>query len=351
MGLKDFFKSIAASPALLPHIIRIPDENTDVHEGKADIFEPQQHYFTVRINEMFLSESRKWFSEIEPMVVCLTSYTYGSQEIDNPFIVGRSLLKNKMENIPEGMLFYDTRVAGIHPYSGGRLIVNIVLCQAVTKDYLANTLEFMEKITGILNDNIPVLMGSYAKIANVVISSIDKLFDSKAVQPLFGFRQEFDRDSNDKVAPGYYVMIDKSEENWKPENFFIKENRLFYGKDLASAKPFRNDEYVSFSITRSDRRTDERTLPVWQSYNNILDEMTNVSEISEEHKNKIKNMLRVLNIELKQSADLTEPQARDLIQKFEEEVKNSIAPKYNWSAEKKKSKDFWDEMDDKINEI
>ncbi|MBK8549948.1 MAG: hypothetical protein IPL53_02370 [Ignavibacteria bacterium] len=82
-------------------------------------------------------------------------------------------------------------------------------------------------------------------------------------------------------------MINQKKD-WKPENFFIKENRLFYGKDLASAKPFRNDEYVSFSITRSDSRSDETILPIYKSYNSILDEMANASEISQELKDRIK---------------------------------------------------------------
>jgi hypothetical protein len=347
MSLKDLFKSLAGSPALLPNLIHIPNNNTDDPGGLEGLFEPQQHYFTVRVNEMFLSEKRKWLREIEPMVVCLTSYIYGEQEIDNPFIVGRNLLDTKMQNVPEGMVFSNTRVAGIHPYSGGRLVVSIVLCQAVTKDYLAGSLEFIEKISGVFSENITALMGNYLKIANVVIGGIDKLLDSKAVQPLFGFRLEFDPDANDKFAPGYYVMLDKSEDQWNPAEFFVKDNRLYYGNDAATAKVFRKDEYVLFSVTKSDERGDEKLLPFYQSYKKILDELK-VNEVSQELKDKIKAMLRVLNIEMHSSPDLTEKDARKKIEKFVDSISKMIDPKFNFGAVKKVQPDFWNTIDAKI---
>ncbi len=347
MGLKDLFKSWASSPAVLPHLKRIPNNNTDDPESLDGLFEPQQHYFTVRVNEMFLSDKRKWFKEIEPMVFCLTTYIYGDQEIDNPFIVGRNLLQTKLQNDAEGMVFNDTRVAGIHPYAGGRLVVSIALCQAVTKDYLTNSLEFIEKISGVFSANITSLIGNYLKIANVVIDGIDGLLDTKAVQPLFGFRLEFDKDANDRFAPAYYVMLDKSGEEWDATKFFVKENRLHYGNDVATAIPFRQDEYVLFSVTKSDERGDIKLLPVYQSYKKILDELK-VKEVSQEHKDKIKDMLRVLNIEMQSSPDLTEGQAQKLIDKYIEDVSKMIDPKFNFGAGEKKVPDVWSKLDAKI---
>ena len=350
MGLKDLFKSLASSPTVLPYLLHIPNGNTDDPEGLAGEFEPQQHYFTVRVNEMFLSEKRKWMKEIEPMVVCLTSYVYGEQEIDNPFIVGRSLIETKMQNIPDGMVFHDTRVAGIHPFSGGRLIVSIALCHSVTKDYLSDSLEFIEKVSGVFNENITSLIGNYTKIANVVIGGIDKLFDSNAVKPLFGFRKEFDQDANDHFSPGYYVMIDKSDAKWNAADFFVKGNRLFYGGNVDTAKEFRQDEYVLFSVTRSDERSDTKLLPVYQSYKKILD-VLKVNEVTQDTKDKVKDMLRVLNIEMQQSPDLTQPQAKKLIEKYIDDVGKMIEPKFNWGVKSVVKNDFWSDMDAKIMKI
>ncbi len=347
MGLKDFFKSLASSKAGLPFFIHIPNANIDDNAGLEGVFEPKQHYFTVRVNEMFLSQKRKWFREIEPSVICLSSYIYGEQEIDNPFVVGRTLIESKMQNVSEGLVFNDTRIAGIHPYAGGRLTLCMVLCQAVTKNYLADTLEFIEKVTGVFNENIRALTANYLKIANVVIGGIDKLMDAKMIEPLFGFRMEFDRDANDKFSPGYYAMIDKSEKSWNQSDFYVRQNRLFYGSSPDKLKPFREDEYMLFSVTRSDTRSDINLLPVWQSYKKILD-MLKVSEVTQEQKDKIKGMLRILNIELRQSPDLAEPQARMLINQYIDEVGKMMEPKFNWGAAPPRSSDYWATMDNKI---
>lgn len=352
MALKDLFKSLAGSPASLPNLFHIPVVNIDKREELDGVFEPNQHYFTVRVNEMFLSQSRKWFKEIEPMVVCVTSYIYGEQEIDNPFIAGRNLIDTKMQNVPDGMIFQDTRVAGIHPFVGGRLVVSIALCQSQTKDYLADSLEFIEKISGVFSESITSLIGNYTKIANVVIGGIDKLLDSKAVQPLFGFRMEFDRDANDRFAPGYFVMIDKSNIKWDPNKFFVKGNRLYYGNDEASSKSFREDEYVLFSVTKSDSRSDVQLLPVYQSFKKIVDYLK-VNEVSQAMKDKVKEMLRVLNIEMRSSPDLTDSHAKKLIAVYIEKVGDLIEPKFNFGAppQYKHEQDYWDLMDKKIEEL
>lgn len=350
MGLRDLFESWASSPTMLPHLKRIPNSNTDDPEGLEGLFEPQQHYFTVRVNEMFLSDQRKWMREIEPMVFCLSTYIYGEQEIDNPFIVGRNLLKTNMEGTSEGMVFHDTRVAGIHPYSGGRLVVSIALCQATTKDYLADSLGFIENVSRIFNANITSLIGNYLQIAKVVIDGIDNLLDSKAVEPLFGFRLEFDRDANDQFSPGYFVMIDKSGKEWDENKFFVKDNRLLYGASVATAKPFRQDEYVLFSVTKSNERGDIKILPVYQSYKKILEELK-VKEVTQDKKDKIKDMLRVLNIEMQMSPDLTEPQALSLFEKYINDVSKMIEPKFNFGASEKTTPNEWDKLDAKISTL
>jgi len=120
----------------------------------------------------------------------------------------------------------------------------------------------------------------------------------------------------------YYLMIDKSAKGLDFEKFFVKNNRLCYGQDMGSALPYvdvqnlAKSEYVLFSITKSDTRSDFKTLPVYQSYNKILEELKAAPEVSTDHKEKIKGKLRVLNIEMRQSPDLTETEAKTLMEKF-----------------------------------
>jgi len=360
MGLKQFFKDLAASPTVLPYLVEIKDShvlNGQAEDSDLGKLNPGQHYFTVKVNEMFLSQQRQWFIEIEPMVICLTSYQYGPGEIDNPFIVGSNLLNSKIQNVPPGMVFRDTRVAGIHPFSGGRFVLGIVLCQSQSGNLLKDAIGFIEKVSGLLSDNIKALVGSYAAMASTIIGGIDNLLNSKQVEPLFGFRKEFDADSKEGFSGGYYLMIDKSAKGLDFEKFFVKNNRLCYGQDMDSALPYvdvqnlAKSEYVLFSITKSDTRSDFKTLPVYQSYNKILEELKAAPEVSTDHKEKIKGKLRVLNIEMRQSPDLTETEAKTLMEKFVKEVSELIDPKYNFGLAPVLAEDDWSKLDKSISNL
>ena len=349
MGLKQFFNNLASTPTVVPQIIRIPNNNTGEEDELKVLFEPEKHYFTVRVNEMYLQSKRKWFQEIEPTVLCITSYIYGGQEIENPFIVGRNLLEANMKETADGMLFKNTRVAGVHPYEGGRMVVSMVLCKSVIKDYLSQSLEFIQNVSGVFSENITSLIGNYMKVAKIVIGGVDKLLDSKELDPLFGFRMEFDRDAEDKFSPGYFVIV-KSQQQYDASKFYLKDKRLFFGNSADTAEPFTQEEYILFSITCSDERSDLTTLPFYNSYQLILDQLKE-NEISQDLKDKIKNMLRILNIEMHQSPDLTEPQAKVLIQKYINEVTELIEPKFNFGASKSIKKDFWDQIDSQIEKM
>ena len=83
------------------------------------VFQSDQHYFQVRINEMYLKYSRNWFSRYDPMVFVVSEFTYDKKAEAVPFVVGQQMMEKFEKNTPTGMIFSDTRVAGVHPYRGG----------------------------------------------------------------------------------------------------------------------------------------------------------------------------------------------------------------------------------------
>src|SRR3954470_8645453 len=239
MCMNDFFKKLISSPAILPHYFKIPNQNTPEAASLEGSFETRKHYFSLRVNEMYLKESRKWFSQIEPMVISITEYMYNQQFVSNPFVVGSTLLKDKMKGEGEGMIFRDTRVAGLHPYAGGRFIINIALFRNETENYLNKTMKFLESVTSVFNDNIAGMLKSFSKVSDVIVTGIEELVNTDKTKPLFGIRKEFDPDAGEAFEPGYYVVIDKSNNNWNAADFSVdKNNRLLYNN-----QPFREDEY------------------------------------------------------------------------------------------------------------
>lgn len=342
--MNDFFRKLISTPAVLPHYFKIPNENTADPASLEGTFETRNHYFSLRVNEMYLKESRKWFSRIEPMVISITEYMYNQQFISNPFVVGSTLLKDKMKGEGEGMIFRDTRVAGLHPYAGGRFIINIALFQNETENYLKKTMKFLESVSGVFNDNIAGMLRNFTRVSDVIVNGIEELINTDKTKPLFGIRKEFDPDAGEAFAPGYYVMIDKSNNNWNAADFSVdKTNRLIYNN-----QPFREDEYILFSITKTTERNDYMALPVYKKYDEILAHAQGLPEISENEKIKIKEMLRVLNFEMVRSSDLTTQDASRLMEKFFEELKKVIDRKFNFAAGKQPRSNPESEMDAKI---
>src|SRR3954454_15898871 len=126
---KNLWKAIKASPRQLPSTVAIPADHVTAQGTNREKFEADKHYFQVRVNEMFLTEQRKWLTDIDPMVFVVSEFTYDKATQTVPFLVGPMLLEKFSAKVPKGMIFNDTRVAGLHPYRGGRLSLTVVLGQ------------------------------------------------------------------------------------------------------------------------------------------------------------------------------------------------------------------------------
>src|SRR5262245_55214215 len=106
--------------------VAIPPSRTD----KPDVgeFQPGRHYFVVRVNEMFLAYDREWLRTYLPMVTVVSEFQYSREKQSVPFVVGPSILEKYGMALPNtGLVISNTRVAGIHPFQGGRLNLAVVL--------------------------------------------------------------------------------------------------------------------------------------------------------------------------------------------------------------------------------
>lgn len=352
MGLRNFFKSLAQKETMLPDYFKIPDANTGYQANPGNAFTLMEHYFTVTLNEMYLDTERKWWTAHEPMVFSITEYNYGVQRVETPAVVGTDSIKAKMKNTPRGMIFQDVRLAGINPYSGGPVVINIALYRSQTANYLTSSLNFLEKLAGIFQSNMAAVIKNVVKISGVIIEGIDALVDNKTVDPVFGWSLHLDPDGGPGAAaitPGYYVMIGKSAHNWEPHHFYVKNNKLFYGQDSNSAVEFREGDYILFSLNQQPERNDYQLLPVYQSYQKIVDFAAQFDEISDDDKKKIGAMMRALNFEMMKSPDIIPAQGKKLMDKFYNDLKESVEKKYNFGARGAvKVADFWSDMDDKL---
>jgi hypothetical protein len=229
-------------------------------------------------------------------------------------------MKGKLEKIPEGMVFQDTRVAGLHPYSGGPVALSIVLCRVRQTQYLQKFLEIVEETAATYTSAFSTVVSDYIKVANVVMKGVESLLGMDETEPLAGFRREFDVDAGDDFKAGYYVLFNADLPDLDESKLWVVDNQLLYGDTVAGAQPFRQDDYVLYSIVGGTARFDENTLPFYAEWQSIASYATQLAEIDEQSWSIIRAKMFGLQDKLRLSPDLTPQQSAKLFDAYKEEI-------------------------------
>lgn len=259
----NLWKRVQGSPSELPAAYAIDATHTDQKKLLSGEFQKDDHYFQVRVNELYLPYDRQWFVDYEPLVFAVTECTYDGKPQAIPTMVGPQLMPNLPNGeLPERMQFSNTRVAGLHPYRGGRLTLTIVLYRSKRKDVAERLLKFIENTANALS--FATVVETYLKVANVVVGGVEELAGLGSLDPLLGLRREFDPDAGDPFAPGYFVLT--KETGLDVDKLWVKNGQLLFGDTLASARAFREAEYVLYSITPATERSDIDLLPIYALY-------------------------------------------------------------------------------------
>ncbi|MGK7876687.1 MAG: hypothetical protein AB4426_26360 [Xenococcaceae cyanobacterium] len=323
-SLSDRFQTIwtriQRTPTQIPTRINIPASRIDIGTQMETTFQPNTHYFQVRVNEMYLTDSRQWFSKYDPLVCFVSEFTYDKQVETVPFIVGPSLVEKYGQKVPKGMLFSNTRVAGLHPYRGGKLAFSVILCQVQRANYVRELLRIVESTASVID--FSTALSTYIKVADVILDGFETLFSLDNTQPLIGIRQEFDPGAGDELKPSFFALIDKPESELDVNQLWVRDNQLVYGASLTEAKPFREAGYVLYSLLQTSERQDETTLPFYPLYEKVKEAATIPAQDS--WKRARANMFTLYQ-NLILSPDLTPPQARSLTNKYVTEMKELYA--------------------------
>ena len=299
-----------------PSAVEISPSNVDRGADLGGAFKPHEHYFQVRVNELFLTQQRKWFASIDPMVFVVSEFSYDRKPQEVPCIVGPGMMQkyaSKLEKLPQGMLFRDTRVAGVHPYRGGRLSLTVVLCEMQVANHARQLLKVIENASAALD--FSTALAAYVKVGSAVLDGFDALMGMGGVQPLAGLRREFDPDANDDFAPGFFALINAPAVN--PKTLWVRERQLMIGDSLEVASPYRDADYVLYSVVRpkNDRRSDIEQLPFYALWDRVKSE---ANRSTEDNWKTAKVNMATLSLALVDSPDLTQPHADELIAEFRE---------------------------------
>lgn len=319
---KQLWNRLSTGSSRLPFHAAIPLSRVSHNVRHANPFQADHYYFQIRINEMYLTYGRRWFSEFDPMVFVLTEFTYDKKVESVPFVVGPQLLQKfkESEGIPNGMVFKNTRVAGIHPYRGGRVSVSLILSSVRRSDHAKDVLDLIETSAGALD--FSTTLSFYLRTARVVIEGVSRLVGMGQTNPIMGLRTEFDPQAGDLFEPSYFVLIDANSEDVRSDKLWVKDGELFIGDSATDCVRFRNHrplDYVLYSVLQSEKRDDLSLLPFYPLYERIKQEAT-VPEDNSWRRAKADMVTLYQNLVL--SPDLIPAQADALNQGYINEVKH-----------------------------
>lgn len=263
MPLLDYVKRILKSKAKEFELFEIPQGNFIKQAPPSGIFEADKKYFEIVIHTIFLENQREYWIEYCPLGVTLTRSIYDGSREEIPFVIGPQLL-GKMEQVKNGdhIIYRNVRVAGPQPYNGDWVDLFIGLWRCPKKNIAEEVISFAEIIGGAIQT--PQLGASLA-VAKPLVKGLETLLGMDKLELRIGSLVGYTTTSGPSCfRPSYFTMIrDPQVDKTK---FWVKEDRLHYGKIAKSAKPYVDADYILFSIRCIDKREDISTFPFFKYY-------------------------------------------------------------------------------------
>jgi uncharacterized protein YeeX (DUF496 family) len=349
MPLKEIWNKISSTESFRPARIAIQPEKTKRSLFQKEGFERHKHYFEVVVNEMYLSYERKWFKTYDPLVFVTSGFLYKGEMVEIPFLVGPQMLKSKMGSEATGMIFDNTLVAGLHPYRGGNFTIHIMLGRMVTNNYLKKVISILEDASGTYPGAFAKAIEPYIKVAKVIIKGLEDLFDSKDIESIMGHSNSFQTSSDNNFKPGFFALINKDENEVNPDEFFVIDKKLHHGSSMETAKPYREEDYVLYSIVSSIERNDIEMLPFYDQFTSLQRIITDMGiQIGDDEKKILNGKLFSLIDSVRMSPDVVREQVEQIIEEFRTDIKKMIDDRRPLAGIKAQPSDQRDEWERKL---
>jgi hypothetical protein len=125
---------------------------------------------------------------------------------------------------------------------------------------------------------------------------------------------------------------------------------LYHGQSAAEAKPYREEDYVLYSIMPAKTRSDFETLPFNRQFTELQNLVKDMATIGDTERQIINGKMFSLQDTIRMSPDLTRGQMTALIEEYKHEIKTMVDNRKFLSGEvkaKAQPKDEWEQEMDK----
>jgi len=257
MGLKDIWNKFKSSPSVSYPFFQVESENVlDANENLNGKFEMDKHYFEIRIVKHFLKDRREYWNDYTPMTAVLSEFSYAGSKHTIPFVVGPKLL-SKLEQVNDNheVVYNNTRVVGPSPYRGDQVVLFTGLFRMRTKNWAVQALDFLQTVAGTFDAS---KLSEYLDITSPILEGLESFLGMEDMELRMGQRTEYSDASLDTpyhFRPGYWVMI-RSADAVDKSQIYVKDNGLFIKNGAGDLVPYKEDDYIIYSIEKLMNRTD-----------------------------------------------------------------------------------------------
>ncbi len=250
----------------------IPDGHVQDSSYETTALIKNQHYFRIRLCEMFLRDKANYINGFIPMTVALNIFDYADGKREIPVFVGNQMLHEIHKYVKDQSIeFRNVPIIGPLPYSGADITLFIGLYRVAVDNLAQSLFEVVNTIIGAfgLSD-----FSTYLRIASRLGDGLAKLIGLPQVDMRCGAMDTFS-DQGNTLRDRYLLFINSSESSIDANRLWVKDARLFEGNTLAGGTPFTRHDYCLVRIEKLDNRPDMETLPFHKIY---LDSKTKVWE-------------------------------------------------------------------------
>lgn len=257
------YQAIRAEPRKPRMPLRIPDDHViytkpapAAGENESSQIRPKKDYLVVVLNQLFLADSRRWFTDIEPVVFASSEFIYNGAPRTDPIVIGPT----QDRNLPAGTVLRNMRVFGPHPYGGGAFTFTFVLSRLPVGNAARDILQVVEAVSTTLTPALA--LATYVRIGGVLVDGFDRLMKLDGIKPLLGLQEAVNPDVGQRFEVGRWALIDEDDPN--PEHFWVVDDVLLSGGTRDAAKPYRSADFILYQFARpgDGRRTDVEILPM-----------------------------------------------------------------------------------------
>ncbi len=244
-GATEEIRATFRREAQLQQIV-IPADHVSPPLASAEPLAPDASYFRLWLAGCSLAHSRAWDSQF-PLVYAEVILPFGDRNVTfsrialAPQEIGTSARLN-------------LDMSELMPYRGGTVSVNALLYALPEQESLRTAWRVLSELGSLVRTPLANTLALAEKLA----TGARDLLSTTDAKVRLGWHVSFDSQGGMALKPGYHVVLLASQSQVPPDSLFVRDGALFYGTELASAKPLEGFDYLLWHIEGRQEREDWR---------------------------------------------------------------------------------------------